>query len=156
MQEIAKTYECAFIIHPDIEDNEVNKISQNMQTALTKGGATILNSSVIGRQRLAYSISGQRYGSYVVVDFQLVPNHLPKLNHALRLVPNILRFLIVEKITINPQEQERLLKAKERLAARSRDQSVTSVPRKRPVAKHKLELKDLDKKLDEILTTENI
>lgn len=156
MQETTKHYECAFIIHPDIEDNEVTKISQALQTALTKDGAIILNSSVIGRQRLAYAIGGQRYGSYALVEFQLVPSRLPKLQHALRLVPSILRFLIVEKITITPQEQDRLIKAKERIAARSRDRGENLITRKRAPTKHKLELKDLDRKLDEILTTENI
>jgi small subunit ribosomal protein S6 len=144
-----------------VEDTETNQVTGKLQETLQAGGATIMNSSTIGRSRLAYTIAGQRYGTYAVAEFRATPHTLPQLNHALRLVPNVLRFLIVEKQQLTAAEQERLLKAKERMASRQRDRDTAERSPRRPSsrpatpAKPKVELKDLDQKLDEILSSSN-
>ena len=161
MREDLQNYECAYIIHPSVEDTEINQVTSKLQDALQENGVTIINSSVSGRSRLAYSINGQRYGTYAVAEFRATPHTLSSLNHTLRLIPNVLRFLIVEKHPITAAEQERLLKAKERMASRQRDRDSGEHASRRPssrvstTTKPKVELKDLDQKLDEILSTTN-
>lgn len=164
MREDQQHYECTYIIHPGVEDAEVNGVADALQAALQKAGATIMNGATIGRSRLAYPIQGQRYGTYATVEFRAVPHTLPSLQHSLRLVPNVLRYLVVEKRNVSAEEQGRLLKAKERMATRQREREAdrgertTRRPRAAAPAKPKVELKDLDQKLDEILSapTENV
>ncbi len=162
MREDQQHYECTYIIHPGVEDTEVNTVTDALQAALQKADATIMNSTTLGRMRLAYAIEGQRYGTYAVVEFRAVPHTLPALQYGLRLLPNVLRYLIVEKRIVSSDEQGRLQKAKERMASRQRDRDAgdrtserhgSRRPRTAAPAKPKVELKDLDQKLDEILST---
>ncbi len=166
MREDQQHYECTYIIHPGVEDTEVNAVTDALQAALQKAGVTIMSGATIGRTRLAYPVGGQRYGTYAVAEFRAVPHTLPTLQGTLKLVPNVLRYLIVEKHAITAEEQGRLQKAKDRMASRLRDREAdrgadrhtTRRPRTAAPAKPKVELKDLDQKLDEILSapTDNV
>lgn len=166
MREDPKHYECTYIVHPGVAEGEVTSVTEALLAAIRQAGATIISSNELGRRRLAYPIAHERYGTYVTVEFTITPHLLPKLTHGLRLIPNVLRSLTIEKYIMSSKEQQQLTKARERLSARQREREAgerTAAPRRRRApttaaapAKPKVELKDLDQKLDEILKDDSL
>jgi small subunit ribosomal protein S6 len=163
VREDPKHYECTYIVHPGVAEGEVTSVTEKLLATMRQAGATIISTAELGRRRLAYPIAHERYGTYATVELSLAPHLLPKLNYSLRLVPNVLRSLIVERYAVSAKEQQQLAKARERLSARQREREAgdrTAAPRRRrpaaTAAKPKVELKDLDQKLDEILKDDSL
>lgn len=106
-----KPYELMLIITPDHEENEAEALIENVK-GIIQEKANIINVDVWGKRRLAYPIRKRTEGYYVVYVFESEPNFIAQLNQALRVIEDILRYMIVlfeddiEKLTAAPEEQE--------------------------------------------------
>ena len=63
------TYETLFIIHPELEESEIEKSIEMVQDVITTGGGKILKVDKWGKQQLAYMIQKKREGYYVLIYF---------------------------------------------------------------------------------------
>ena len=90
------TYETLFIIHPDLEESEINKTIDTVQEIITSGGGTILKVERWGKRQLAYMIQKKREGYYVLIYFEAPPALIVELNRRYKLIDMIMRNLVIQ------------------------------------------------------------
>ena len=90
-------YETMYILRPDIAEDEVNNHIDNYNKLLEKFGGTILDSQMRGKRRLAYQISKHREGIYVQLSHQGDGQHIFKIEKAMRLSEDVIRYMTVKQ-----------------------------------------------------------
>jgi small subunit ribosomal protein S6 len=89
-------YENLFIVNPNIEQEKFTMLIQAVKAEIGRLNGSILNLEDWGKRRLAYPIKKNRYGSFVLVQFQSENVGLVKeLESWLRLNQSILAFMTV-------------------------------------------------------------
>ena len=63
-------YETLYIVDPNLENKSLEKIMIEIGKELEKTKSKIINHRVWGKKRLAYSIERQKYGSYILIQFE--------------------------------------------------------------------------------------
>lgn len=165
-------YELLYLISNKYSEIEVKPIMEKVNSLVTGNQGKITESVELGKKRLAYVVKGFRFGYYNLVEFDMPGINLAKVDHALRMMTEILRQQIVVKIVKTEEQikrekeiaakiavknlvQEKL--AKEKLTVKSAAVSAQAAGAKEKAAdKNKVDLKDLDEKLDKILETDNL
>ena len=90
-------YETMYILRPDIAEDEVNNHIDNYNKLLKEFGGTILDSQMRGKRRLAYQISKHREGIYVQLSHQGDGQHIFKIEKAMRLSEDVIRYMTVKQ-----------------------------------------------------------
>ncbi len=156
-------YELLYIIPNQYTEDEAKVIKTKIDTMLTSNGAVIGYEENMGKKKLAYPIDHVAHGYYILTEFELEDGSKVKvINDNLRLDKEILRAQILTKKKLSPEEME---KQKKREAAslryeaeRAKGEKGEEKPVKAEDAKieKKVEMKNLDDKLDEILKTDDL
>ena len=63
-------YETLYIVDPNLENKSLEKTMIEIGKELEKTKSKIINHRVWGKKRLAYSIERQKYGSYILIQFE--------------------------------------------------------------------------------------
>ena len=63
-------YETLYIVDPNLENKALEKAMNEIGKELEKTKSKIINHRVWGKKRLAYSIERQKYGSYILIQFE--------------------------------------------------------------------------------------
>jgi small subunit ribosomal protein S6 len=150
-----------YIIPLKVGSDETTTVQEKVRTMLQSEGAKITNEIEMGKRKLAYPIKHIRHGSYVVIECNLEPTKVKNLNDWFRMSPEILRAQIVAKQLKSPEQMERERTFQEKLARlhAKAEEVVKPTPikqeeikeKKEAVSKVKVDLDDLDKKLEQIL-----
>lgn len=157
-------YEILYILPVSLTPEETTPFVEKVASLIKEQNGEITKDENLGKQKLAYPLKTLSHGYYFLYEFDLPKENLIKLNRSLHLTPEIVRFLIVKKhvktekeITAEKQLQEKLAKRKEQEIdkMKAEKEDVKEKPAK-DKGKEKISLEDLDKKLDEILDTDEI
>lgn len=65
-------YETIYIVNPNFENDKINKCQEEIESELSKTKAKIINHRIWNKKRLAYSIDKQKYGTYILLQFECV------------------------------------------------------------------------------------
>lgn len=163
-------YELLYLISNQFSEEEIKPIIEKVNVLITNNQGKITQSVSLGKKRLAYPIKGFRFGYYILVEFDMPGVNLIKVDHALRMTSEILRQQVVSKEVKTPEQIEQDRKIAEKIAARNvkeeklaeekvsarRVAPVVTESSARVADKDKVDLKDLDEKLDKILETDNL
>jgi len=90
-------YETMYILRPDIAEEEVSKHIEKYNTLLEKIGGKILDSQMRGKRRLAYPIAKNREGIYVQLSHQGDGQHIAKIEKAMRLSEDVIRYMTIKQ-----------------------------------------------------------
>ena len=90
-------YETMYILRPDIAEDEVTNHIDKYNKLLKEYGGTILDSQMRGKRRLAYQISKHREGIYVQLSHQGDGQHIFKIEKAMRLSEDVIRYMTVKQ-----------------------------------------------------------
>ena len=90
-------YETMYILRPDIAEDEVTKHIDKYNNLLKDFGGKILDSQMRGKRRLAYPISKHREGIYVQLSHQGDGQHIFKIEKAMRLGEDVIRYMTVKQ-----------------------------------------------------------
>ena len=63
-------YETLYIVDPNLENKSLEKTMSEIGKELEKTKSKIINHRVWGKKRLAYPIERQKYGSYILIQFE--------------------------------------------------------------------------------------
>lgn len=157
-------YEILYILPISLTPEETTPIVEKVAGLIKDNEGTITKDDNLGKQKFAYPIKGQGHGYYFLFEFDLPKLNLIKLNRSLQLTNEVVRFLIIKKKVKTEKEiadektlQEKLAKRKEKEIEKMKSdkEEVKEKPAKEK-GKEKMSLEDLDKKLDEILDTDEI
>ena len=90
-------YETMYILRPDIAEDEVTSHIEKYNKLLEEFGGNILDSQMRGKRRLAYQIAKHREGIYVQLSHQGDGQHIFKIEKAMRLSEDVIRYMTVKQ-----------------------------------------------------------
>ena len=90
-------YETMYILRPDIAEDEVTNHIDKYNKLLEEFGGTILDSQMRGKRRLAYQITKHKEGIYVQLSHQGDGQHIFKIEKAMRLSEDVIRYMTVKQ-----------------------------------------------------------
>ena len=153
-----KTYELTYIISPEITSEEAEAKAKEFESAIKNKEGIILKQSIPAAKTLSYPVKNRPSGFLGVLEFQLEPEKLLELKETISKDASIVRHMIMIK-KAEKLRKERRTRAKSALVLEERKTEIkeqpTSTPGKtiadKPEGKGKVELKDIEQELEEIL-----
>jgi small subunit ribosomal protein S6 len=106
-----RTYEIMFIVRPDIEEAEIDKIIETFSGYITAGGGAIKNSLAdqkMGRRRLAYTVRKFNDGFYILLVVDAPASLIHEIERRLRVSEQVIKFITVR----TDEEDKRVAKIK--------------------------------------------
>ena len=103
-------YELALVISAKIDDDARAEVLEKAKGFITRYDGVIAQVEVWGKKRLAYEIAHQREGYYYFIHFEAGPECPAQLESHVRIMDNVLRYLIVKSefddvIVQTPEEE---------------------------------------------------
>jgi small subunit ribosomal protein S6 len=92
-----RDYELIFIVHPDLDESAFNDIVARIQGWISGAGGEIVKVDLWGKRKLAYPISKQTEGQYVLIESKMEPSENAELERNLGLLEPVMRYLIALK-----------------------------------------------------------
>lgn len=89
-----KSYELLYIVHPDLEGT-TEKVTDKVAKFIDKAEGKITSQEDWGKRKMAYSISRNDFGVYILVEFDAESTKLVEIERNLRLSEEIMRSMIV-------------------------------------------------------------
>jgi small subunit ribosomal protein S6 len=89
-----RNYEVVLIVHPELDETAFNGVIEKVKGWITTGGGSISKLDVWGKRRMAYAISKQREGQYVLINAEFAPAFTVDLERNLRFLEPVMRFMI--------------------------------------------------------------
>ena len=89
-------YETIYIVDPNLEHTKLEKTMTEIGQELEKTKAKIINHRDWGKKRLAYQVGNQKYGSFILLQFEIKEtNKMNDFDSWLKLNSLVLRHLTV-------------------------------------------------------------
>ena len=89
-------YETLYIVNPNLENEALDITMGEIGTALGKTKSKLINHRVWGKKRLAYQIENQKYGSFILLQFEGgEQNQMNEFNTWMKLNNSVLRHMTV-------------------------------------------------------------
>jgi small subunit ribosomal protein S6 len=89
-----KNYELLYIVHPDLEGS-TDKVTEKVTGFINRPGGKVTSQEDWGKRKLAYPISKNDFGVYVLVNFTIDSEKLSDVERDMRLSEEVLRSMIV-------------------------------------------------------------
>lgn len=90
-------YELALVLRPDLDEETKAAELQKVQDLITRFEGTVEKVDDWGKKRLAYPIQKVNEGFYIFVDFAAAGTTPAEIESRVRIMENVLRYLIVRK-----------------------------------------------------------
>ena len=89
-------YETLYIVNPNLENEALDITMGEIGTELEKTKSKLINHRVWGKKRLAYQIENQKYGSFILLQFESgEQNQMNEFNTWMKLNNSVLRHMTV-------------------------------------------------------------
>lgn len=88
-------YELAVVVSAKIEDEERAAVVDKCKALIERFGGTITNVDDWGKRRLAYEIQKTREAFYYFIQFDAEPTAPAEIESRVRIMDNVLRYLVV-------------------------------------------------------------
>lgn len=104
-------YELLYLISNKFTEDEVKPIAEKVESIITANGGQITYREDWGKKKLAYPVNHFVYGYYTLVEFDVEPLTLAKIERSIRMMHDVLRHqIVVRKIrTIDLKEKPKQL-----------------------------------------------
>jgi small subunit ribosomal protein S6 len=103
-----RTYEIMFIVRPDVEEAELDKLIEGFSGNVTSGGGEVKSVEKMGRRRLAYTVRKFNDGFYVLMNVAAQGSLITEIERRLRVSEQVIKFITVRM----DEEEKRLAKVK--------------------------------------------
>jgi small subunit ribosomal protein S6 len=101
-------YEVMFIVRPDIEDADLDKLIAGFEQTVVNGGGNVRSTEKMGRRKLAYTVRKFNDGQYVLLTVDADGKLIAELERRLRVSEPVIKFITVRM----DEEEKRLAKIK--------------------------------------------
>jgi small subunit ribosomal protein S6 len=105
---MSRVYEVMFIVRPDVEDEEVDKLIEGFTATVKNGGGQVKSAEKMGRRKLAYQVRKFNDGNYVLMTIEAGGPVVLELERRLRVTEPVIKFITVRM----DEEEKRLAKVK--------------------------------------------
>lgn len=90
-----RTYELMFISSPNTIEEDINKLTSQIERAVTDRGGKIAKIDPWGRRKLAYRIDKFDEGIYTLVHIEGTGNEIAEVERRLRVTDFVIRYISV-------------------------------------------------------------
>lgn len=90
-----RTYEVMFIIDTDVSEDDITRLSENLQQVVTDQGGTITKNENMGRHKLAYPIGRKTDGHYILFEIDGSGREIAELERRMRVNDQVIRYITV-------------------------------------------------------------
>ena len=125
-----RTYEIMFIIRPDIQDEELDKLIEGFESNVTNGGGTVKSREKLGRRKLAYMVKRFNDGNYVLLTIEAEGSLVGEIERRLRVSEPVIKFISVRM----DEEEKRRAKVKALRDSRKKLSAQPAAPAPTPAA----------------------
>jgi len=125
-----RTYEIMFIVRPDVEEADLDKLIEGFTGNITTGGGEIKNVEKMGRRRLAYTVRKFNDGFYVLLTVIAPGSLIGEIERRLRVSEPVIKFITVRM----DEEEKRLAKVRALRGTRRKVSAEAPAPTAAPVA----------------------
>ena len=139
-----QTYELTYIISSHMTMEEADGVKKDFEASLQATGGVIIKSEKTTPQPLAYQIKKQSSGFFVTTEFTVEENQIKPMKAQLEKNAKVLRHFLIVKKPVKIMKERRTRKP---VAIAGMAQMAK--PAKPP---KKVQMEDINKKLDEILS----
>jgi len=92
-----KKYEAFYIVKPDLNDSEVQKIADHFKGVVETHGGEVEKAAKWDKRKLAYEVNGFKEGNYILMNFD-APATLPaELGRLMRISDDVIRHRIYKQ-----------------------------------------------------------
>jgi small subunit ribosomal protein S6 len=127
---MSRVYEVMFIIRPDVDDDEAEKLITGFSSTVTSGGGAVKSVEKLGRRKLAYMVRKFNDGNFVLLTIEAGGAVVLELERRLRVTEPVIKFITVRV----DEEEKRLAKVKAARGVRRKPAEPTPAPAPAPVA----------------------
>ena len=103
-----RSYEIMFIVRPDVEEAEIDKIVETFTGYITQGGGAVKQTEKMGRRRLAYTVRKFNDGFYILLIVDAPASLIHEIERRLRVSEQVIKFITVR----TDEEDKRVAKIK--------------------------------------------
>lgn len=149
MDEISEkqTYELAIHLPANLPEKDLEERKKEIEEIISKRGGLIQRLGDFKRIKLAYPIKRERFSNFGVINFFIEKESIEGLNKDLKLYEGILRHLIITK-----RELRKVIKpASIKPRIKKPKEEPKQISKEKTFKEGKVEEKDLDKRIEEIL-----
>ena len=107
-ERMIRSYEVMYIVRPDIEEADLDKLIEGFEKNVTDGGGTVKSTEKMGRRRLAYTVRKFNDGFYVLMTVLAAGSLIAEIERRLRVSEQVIKFITVRI----DEEEKRLAKIK--------------------------------------------
>jgi small subunit ribosomal protein S6 len=127
-----RTYEIMFIVRPDVEEADLDKLIEGFSSNITHGGGEVKSVEKMGRRRLAYTVRKFNDGFYVLLNVAAAGSLIAEIERRLRVSEQVIKFITVRM----DEEEKRLAKVKavRDTKVKRSAQPITQPPQQAPAA----------------------
>ena len=90
-----RTYEVMYIVRPDVEEADLDKLIEGFSQVVTNGGGEVTNVEKWGRRRLAYLVRKFQDGIYILMFITADGPLVAELERRLRVTEPVIKFITV-------------------------------------------------------------
>ncbi|MCX6719827.1 MAG: 30S ribosomal protein S6 [Candidatus Staskawiczbacteria bacterium] len=148
-----KTYELSYIVSPEVTSQEAEAKAREIESAIQSREGIILKQSNPVAKTLAFPIAKRASGFFGILEFQVEPEKLLEIKEVVAKDGKIIRHMVIIKEPIRIRK-ERRSKTKQ-ISAEQKPETKIEKPvleeQKPSETKGKVELKDIEEKLEELL-----
>jgi small subunit ribosomal protein S6 len=90
-------YELALVVSAKIEDDARAAVVAKAQEYVTRAGGVVSEVEEWGKKKLAYEVQKQSEGFYYFIQFEAESNVPASVEQDVRIMDNVLRYLVVRK-----------------------------------------------------------
>ena len=153
-----KTYELSYIVSSESTSEETEAKAKEIESAIQSRDGVILKQSNPVAKTLAFPVGKRASGFLGVLEFQLEPERLIEVQETLIKDGKIVRYMVIIKEIANPQRARRariitpeVIATEQKVEVQPESESEKPSSAKASEGKEKVELKDIEEKLEELL-----
>ncbi len=125
-----RTYEIMFIVRPDVEEADLDKLIEGFSANIAGGGGEVKSVEKMGRRRLAYTVRKFNDGFYVLLTVGAPGSLIGEIERRLRVSEPVIKFITVRM----DEEEKRLAKVKALRDSKVKRSAQPAVPQHAPAS----------------------
>jgi small subunit ribosomal protein S6 len=125
-----RTYEIMFIVRPDVEEADLDKLIEGFSANIGSGGGEVKSVEKMGRRRLAYTVRKFNDGFYVLLTVGAPGSLIGEIERRLRVSEPVIKFITVRM----DEEEKRLAKVKALRDSKVKRSAQPTVPQHAPAS----------------------
>ncbi|NIA18346.1 MAG: 30S ribosomal protein S6 [Actinobacteria bacterium] len=137
-------------------EDELKPIIEKVGGLIKDKGGKITLTEEWGKKRLAYPIKNFSHAYYVLAEFDFEGEKVEDINRGLRMMSEIMRHQIVSKTVKTAEDIKKEKEISQKITARKEKEKTEEVKKEKKIKKEKVDMGELDEKLDKILETDDL